>query len=75
MVNEITLFHCSTKVSIFVIDEYRDHMSYPILHTKPITHCMRVQDYLFYTHRHKVFTDSQMSWIKYDYYINNVSKD
>jgi hypothetical protein len=23
----------------------------------------------------KVFTDNQMSWIKYNYYINNISKD
>jgi hypothetical protein len=39
------------------------------------THRMCVQDHLFHTHRHKVFIDSQMSRIKYNYYINNVSKD
>jgi hypothetical protein len=25
--------------------------------------------------RPKVFTDNQISWIKYNYYINNISKD
>jgi hypothetical protein len=33
------------------------------------------QDHLFHTYGHKVFTDNQMSQIKYIYYINNVSKD
>jgi hypothetical protein len=36
---------------------------------------MFAQDHLFHTHGHKVFIDSQMSQIKYIYYINNVSKD
>jgi hypothetical protein len=46
-------------------------LSYPILQTKPSTHPMCAQDHLFHTHGHKVFTDSQMSQIKYNYYINN----
>jgi hypothetical protein len=36
---------------------------------------MYTQDQLFHTYRQKVFTDNQMSWIKYIYYIDNVSKD
>jgi hypothetical protein len=30
---------------------------------------------LFHTYESKVFTDNQISQIKYNYYINNVSKD
>jgi hypothetical protein len=30
---------------------------------------------LFHTYGSKVFTDNQMSQIKYNYYINNISKD
>jgi hypothetical protein len=33
------------------------------------------QDQLFHTYGPKVFTDNQMSRIKYNYYISNVSKD
>jgi hypothetical protein len=33
------------------------------------------QDQLFHTYGPKVFTDNQMSRIKYNYYINIVSKD
>jgi hypothetical protein len=33
------------------------------------------QDQLFYTYGPKVLTDNQMSQIKYNYYISNVSKD
>jgi hypothetical protein len=36
---------------------------------------MCAQYHLFHTHGHKVFTDSQMSRTKYNYYINIVSKD
>jgi hypothetical protein len=36
--------------------------------------CM-TYDQLFHTYGPKVFTDNQMSQIKYNYYINNVSKD
>jgi hypothetical protein len=34
---------------------------------------MFAQDHLFHTHEHKVLTDSQMSQIKYNYYINIIS--
>jgi hypothetical protein len=33
------------------------------------------QDQLFHTYGPKVFIDNQISWIKYNYYINIVSKD
>jgi hypothetical protein len=36
--------------------------------------CM-TQDQWFHTYDPKVFTDNQMSQIKYNYYISNVSKD
>jgi hypothetical protein len=36
---------------------------------------MYAHDQLFYTYGQKVFTDNQMSRIKYNYYINNVSID
>jgi hypothetical protein len=36
--------------------------------------CM-TQDQLFHTYGPKVLTDNQMSRIKYNYYISNVSKD
>jgi hypothetical protein len=50
-------------------------LSYPILQAKASTHRMCAQVHLFHAHGHKVFTDSQMSRVKYIYYINNVSKD
>jgi hypothetical protein len=36
---------------------------------------MYAHDQLFCTYGQKVFTDNQMSRIKYNYYINNVSID
>jgi hypothetical protein len=33
------------------------------------------QDQWFHTYNPKVFSDNQMSRIKYNYYISNVSKD
>jgi hypothetical protein len=36
---------------------------------------MCAHDHLFHTHKHKVFTDRQMSQIIYIYYINNIYKD
>jgi hypothetical protein len=47
----------------------------PDFASKPSTHRMCAQYHLFHTHGHKVFTDNQMSQIKYIYYINSVSKD
>jgi hypothetical protein len=36
---------------------------------------MYAQDQLFHIYDQKVLTDNQMSRIKYNYYIDNVSKD
>jgi hypothetical protein len=46
-------------------------VSYPIFMPKSNTHRICAEDDLFHTHGHKVSTDSQMSRIKYNYYINN----
>jgi hypothetical protein len=50
-------------------------LSYPIVQAKSSTHCMYAQDQLFDIYGPKVFTDNQISRIKYIYYINNVFKD
>jgi hypothetical protein len=50
-------------------------LSYPVFMPKPSTHRMYAQDQLFHTYGQKVLTDNQMSQIKYNYYIDNVSKD
>jgi hypothetical protein len=36
---------------------------------------MYAKDQLFHTYGYKVLIDNQMSWIKYNYYIDNVFKD
>jgi hypothetical protein len=51
------------------------HMSYPILQAKPSTRHMHDPGSIVPHIRPKLFTDYQISWIKYNYYINNVSKD
>jgi hypothetical protein len=51
-------------------------LSYPVFTPKPSTHRMHDPGLIVPYIRPKVFTDNQMSRIKYDYYyINNVSKD
>jgi hypothetical protein len=50
-------------------------LSYPVSMPKPSTHRMYAQDQLFHTYGQKVLIDNQMSPIKYNYYIDNVSKD
>jgi hypothetical protein len=47
----------------------------PTLMPKPSTHRMYTQDQLFHTFRQKVLTDDRMPWIKYNCYIDKVSKD
>jgi hypothetical protein len=49
-------------------------LSYPVFMSKSSTHRMYAQDQLFHTYGQKVLTDNQMSRIKYNYYIDNVSK-
>jgi hypothetical protein len=51
-------------------------MSYPIFMLKPSTHRMHDPGSIVPHIQSKVFTDNQMSRIKYNYYyINSVSKD
>jgi hypothetical protein len=51
-------------------------LSYPVFIPKPSTHCMHDPGSIVPHIRPKVFTDNQMSRIKYNYYyINSVSKD
>jgi hypothetical protein len=50
-------------------------MSYPVFMLKPSTHRMRDLGSIVPHIQLKVFTDNQMSRIKHNYYINNVSKD
>jgi hypothetical protein len=51
---------------------FHQKLSYLIFMPQSSTHHMCASDHLFYTHGSKVFTDSQMSWIMYNYYINIV---
>jgi hypothetical protein len=50
-------------------------LSYPVFMLKPSTHRMHDSGSIVPHIRPKVFTDNQISWIKYNYYISNVSKD
>jgi hypothetical protein len=51
-------------------------LSYPVFMPKPSTHHMHDPGSIVPHIRPKVFTDTQMSRIKYNYYyINSVSKD
>jgi hypothetical protein len=50
-------------------------MSYPVFVPKPSTHRMHDPGSIVPHIQPKVFTDNQMSRIKYNYYISNVSKD
>jgi hypothetical protein len=50
-------------------------LSYPVFMPKPSTHRMHDPGSIVPHIRPKVFTDNQMSRIKYNYYINNVSTD
>jgi hypothetical protein len=54
---------------------YGGRLTYPIFIPKPSTHRMHDPGSIVPHIRPKVFTDSQMSQIKYNYYINSVSKD
>jgi hypothetical protein len=50
-------------------------LSYPVFMPKPSTHRMHDPVSIVPHIQPKVFTDIQLSRIKYSYYINNVSKD
>jgi hypothetical protein len=55
--------------------DLRVPMSYPIFMPKLSTHRMYAHDQLFHTYGQKVLTYNQISQIKYNCYIDNVSKD
>jgi hypothetical protein len=58
------------------VAEQLAHVSYLVFMPKPSTHCMHDPGSIVPHIRPKVFTDNQMSRIKYNYYyINSVSKD
>jgi hypothetical protein len=50
-------------------------LSYPVFMPKLNAHCMHDPGSIVPHIRPKVFTDIQISRIKYNYYINNVPKD
>jgi hypothetical protein len=50
-------------------------LSYLVFMPKPSTHYMHYPGSIVPHIRPKVFTDNQMSRIKHNHYINNVSKD
>jgi hypothetical protein len=50
-------------------------VSYPVFMSKSSTHWMHDSGSIVPHIQPKVITDNQMSQIKYNYYINNVSKD
>jgi hypothetical protein len=50
-------------------------LSYPIFMPKPSTHRMHDPGSIVPHIRPKAFTDNQMSRVKNNYYISNVSKD
>jgi hypothetical protein len=52
-----------------------EKLSYPVFMPKPSTHHMHNPGSIIPHIQPKVITDNQMSRIKYNYYINNVSKD
>jgi hypothetical protein len=53
----------------------RGRVSYPFFMPKPNTHCMHDPGSIVPHMWPKVFTDNQMSQIKYHYYISSASKD
>jgi hypothetical protein len=55
--------------------KFRGVLSYQVFMPKQSTHRMHDPESIVPHIRLKVFTDNQMSWIKYNYYINNISKE
>jgi hypothetical protein len=52
-----------------------DYAVIPVFMPKPSTHLMHDPRSIVRHIQPKVFTDNQMSRIRYNYYMNNVSKD
>jgi hypothetical protein len=65
--------HVETKSVSFLVEP--QNLSYPIFMPKPSTHRMHDPESIIPHIQPNVFTDNQMSRIKYNYYINNVCKD
>jgi hypothetical protein len=57
------------------ISDSDSNVSYPVFMPKPSTHRMHDPGSIVPYIQPKVSTDNQMSRIKYNYYISNVSKD
>jgi hypothetical protein len=67
-------FSCHLLVLYFFL-LLDDPLSYPVFMLKPSTHCMHDPGSIVPHICPKVLIDNQMPWIKYHYYISNVSKD
>jgi hypothetical protein len=65
--------HCHTQ--FFMPKPYIDSLSYPVFMPKSSIHRMHDPRSIVPHIQPKVFTDNQISRIKYNYYISNVSKD
>jgi hypothetical protein len=63
------------KIVFCIFKVYLWKLSYPVFMPKPDTHRMHDPGSIVPHIRPKVFTDNQMSQIKYNSYKNNVSKD
>jgi hypothetical protein len=69
-------FISQTKYTFDLLKKFAmDKVSYPIFMSKPSTHHMHDPGSIVPHIRPKVLTDNQISRIKYNYYISNVSKD
>jgi hypothetical protein len=74
----VLAFPCSlffSMISPLYLEELNRLVSYPVFMPKPSTHRMHDLGSIVPHIRPKVFTDTKMSRIKYNYYISNVSKD
>jgi hypothetical protein len=72
--DEVELVHADASAYIALADETSNYVI-PGFIPKPSTHRMHDPGSIVSHIQPKVFTDNQKSQIKYNYYINNVSKD
>jgi hypothetical protein len=73
--SDIVLFYIRSCVCGIIYVVGPGVVSYPVFIPKPSTHRMHDPGSIVPHIRPKVFTHNQMSRIKYNYYIINVSKD
>jgi hypothetical protein len=64
-----------TRPAFLQLTQIWYHLSNPVFMSKPNTHRMHDPGSIVPHIRPKIFTDNQKSQIKYNYYINNISKD